>query len=315
MTLPIITLTVNPALDIACTAASVRPTHKVRTADERYDPGGGGVNVSRVLHGLDCPTRALMLAGDVPGRLIEELLDEQGVPWQSVPIQGRTRISYTVHDLANGDEFRFVPEGPQILPNETAALLDILRATEAEWVVASGSLPRDMPVDFYAQEAAIASGRGQKFVLDSSGEPLRAAASGHGVELLKLSEGELAFLVSHDVAEHAAQEASITELLAQKAARMIVVTLGENGAVLGTSDGLLRMDALEVEVRSAVGAGDSFVAGMVLALSRGLSPHKALAMGTATGAAAVSRYGTAMVHREDVAVFYQLLGGDPVDLA
>ncbi len=314
MTMPILTLTMNPAADIACTAESVRPTIKMRTGEERIDPGGGGVNVSRVLHGLGCPTRALLLAGDVTGRLVEELLDQQGVPWQSVPIQGRTRISYTVHDRANGNEFRFVPKGPEILPQETAALLDILRATDAEWIIASGSLPPCVPTDFYAQEAAIASARGQKFVLDSSGEPLHAAAAGHGVELIKLSQDELAALVGHDVDTEAAQESSIADLLARQAARIIVVSLGADGAVMGSPEGIHRLPALKVEVRSAVGAGDSFLAGMVMALSRGLSSKQALALGTATGAAAVSNYGTAMVHRADVLAFYQQLGGDPADL-
>ena len=311
---PILTLTVNPALDIACTAASVRPTHKMRTADERYDAGGGGVNVARVLHGLGCPTRALMLTGDVTGRLVEELLDQQSVPWQSVPIQGRTRISYTVHDRADGNEFRFVPEGPQILPAEITALLDILRSTDAEWIVASGSLPPGVPVDFYAQEAAIAAARGQKFVLDTSGEALRAAAAGQGVALLKLSQDELAALTGQDVTTPAAQERCIHDLLARRAAQIIVVSLGADGAVMGSAGGIDRMPALKVEVRSAVGAGDSFLAGMVFALSRGLSPRQALAMATAAGAAAVSNYGTALVHRADMAAFYQQLGENPMDL-
>ena len=171
----IITLTLNPAVDMACTAASVRPTHKTRTFEERYDPGGGGINVARVVHVFGGDGLALIMTGGVTGRLVEELLDEAGVRWQALPVRGRTRISLTVHDRQSGLEYRFVPEGPNVEQDEWNRALDILQKVEGEWIVASGSLPRGVPADFYAQAAAIAKRRGQKFVLDTSGAALRAA--------------------------------------------------------------------------------------------------------------------------------------------
>jgi len=95
---PIVTLTLNPAIDLACSAESVNHTHKVRTSGEHIDPGGGGINVARVLHELGAETLAVILAGGVTGALIEELLDEAGVPRKSVRIHGSTRISFTVFD-------------------------------------------------------------------------------------------------------------------------------------------------------------------------------------------------------------------------
>ncbi len=108
----IVTLTLNPSVDIASDADGVRPVRKVRTRDETFDPGGGGVNVSRVLRELGADTLAVVAAGGVSGRLLEELLGEGGVPHEIVPTAGRTRISYTVHDLGVKQEYRFVPEGP-----------------------------------------------------------------------------------------------------------------------------------------------------------------------------------------------------------
>lgn len=87
----IVTLTLNPAVDLACSAASARPTHKIRTVEERFDPGGG-VNVARVLKALGGEALALIMTGGVTGRLVEELLDEAGVHWKPLPIRGRTRI-------------------------------------------------------------------------------------------------------------------------------------------------------------------------------------------------------------------------------
>ena len=98
MTARIATLTVNPAVDLASTAATVQPTHKIRTFNERLDPGGGGINVARVVHVLGGHALALIMSGGVTGRLVEELLDEASVPWQAVPIHSRTRISLNVLD-------------------------------------------------------------------------------------------------------------------------------------------------------------------------------------------------------------------------
>ena len=309
MTARIVTLTVNPALDIASTADAVRPTHKIRTRDERYDAGGGGVNVARVLHALGGDVQALLLVGDVTGQLIGELLDAEHVAWRAVPIGGRTRISYTVHEVG-GAEYRFVPPGPQVQDAEWRALLDRLGTLDADWIVASGSLPPGVPDDFYARAARDAQANGRKFALDSSGAALRAAL-GQGVDLLKLSLGELEFLQGHPVPDAAAQEREVTALLKAGAARAIAVSLGGDGALLATADGLWREAAAPVAVRSAVGAGDSFLAGLVLALAGNESAPHALRMGTATAAVAVSQYGTALVRREDVMALYAQLAQTP----
>ena len=207
----IATLTLNPAVDLACTAASVRPTHKIRTFEERVDPGGGGINVARVVRVLGGDALALIMTGGVTGRLVEELLDEAGVRWQALPIRGRTRISVTVHDRQTGLEYRFVPEGPNVEQDEWNGALNVLQETENEWIVASGSLPRGVPADFYAQAAAIASRRGRKFVLDTSGSALRAAI-GHGIELLKLSLSELEFLIGREPHDPQSQEKEVASL-------------------------------------------------------------------------------------------------------
>ncbi len=306
----IATLTLNPAVDIACTAPSVGPTHKIRTSDERLDPGGGGINVARVMHALGTDALALIMTGGVTGRLVEELLDEEGVRWRSLPIRGRTRISLNVHDRQSGLEYRFVPEGPEIGQDEWRHALDLLREIEAEWIIASGSLPRGVPVEFYADAAAIADRRGQKFVLDTSGPALRAA-TGHGIELLKLSLGELAFLVGAEVGGREQQEKEVLGLLRAGAARRIALSLGRDGALLVSENGITRRAAAAVTEQSAVGAGDSFLAGLVLGLVRGLGEGEALALGVAAGSAAVTTYGTALVRHDLVEALFRQLCGEP----
>ncbi len=304
VSLRIATLTVNPAVDMACTAAAVRPTHKIRTTDERLDPGGGGLNVARVVHVLGGDAVALIMTGGVTGRLVEELLDEAGVRWQALPIRGRTRITLNVHDRQSGLEYRFVPEGPNVESDEWRGALDVLRDVEADWIVASGSLPRGVPTDLYAQAAAIAARRSQKFVLDTSGVALHAAI-GHDLELLKLSLGELEFLIGREARDPQSQEREVASLIRAGAARMIAVSLGREGAILGTGDSICRLPAPAVQECSAVGAGDAFLAALVLGLARGMSQQEALALGIAAGTAAVATYGTAQVARGDVEALYR----------
>lgn len=291
----IVTLTLNPAVDHACIAAAVRPTHKTRTTDERFDPGGGGINVARVLAGLGFDALALIMTGGATGRLVEEMLDREGVRWRRLPIAGMTRITLNVHDRQSGEEYRFVPEGPQVSEAEWHQALDSLETVEAEFVVASGSLPRGVPADFYARAAAIAARRGQGFVLDSSGAAL-AASVGQGIALLKLSLRELETLVGRDLADPVAQIAETAALMRSGAARRIAVSLGADGALLaGQPDGgaIIRLPALPVVARSAVGAGDCFLAGLLAGLLRGLTDREALALAIAAGAASVGTYGTA----------------------
>jgi 6-phosphofructokinase 2 len=302
----IVTLTLNPAVDLACTATAVRPTHKIRTFEERFDPGGGGINVAQVVHALGGNALALIMTGGVTGRLVEELLDETGVRWRALPIRGRTRITLNVHDRQSGLEYRFVPEGPNVEQDELRHVMEVLRDIEADWIVASGSLPRGVPTDFYAQAAAVATLRGQKFALDTSGAALRATI-GRGIELLKLSLGELEFLIGHELRTPRAQEREVATLIHSGVARMIAVSLGRDGAILGTDKTIIRLPALQVQECTSVGAGDSFLAGLVLGVAQRMPHRQALALGMAAGAAAVTSYGTAHLHRADIEQFYQNL--------
>lgn len=299
MALPIVTLTLNPAIDLACAVDEVRHTHKLRTAGEHLDPGGGGINVARVIHTLGSETLAVVLAGGVTGALVEELLTEAGVPHRTVRTKGRTRISFTVFDRTNQVEYRFVPEGPTAEPHDWLDTLSVLETIECEWLIASGSLEHGMPTDLYAQIARMAHRLDRRFVLDASG-PALVAALDAGVDLVAPSLGELETLVGRTVPDPADQEQQAMALIQAGKAKMVAVTLGAGGALLATHEGAIRMRAPNVPFRSAVGAGDSFLASLTLALSRGKTPAEALARGIAAGAAAVVSAGTSRVTAEAV---------------
>ncbi|MBL6615218.1 MAG: 1-phosphofructokinase family hexose kinase [Reyranella sp.] len=292
----IVTLTVNPAVDLATTAKSVQPGHKIRTFDERYDPGGGGINVAKVISELGGQTLALFASGGVTGRFVEEMLTAAKVPWHAVPIRNACRVCVTVHDQSKGLEYRFVPAGPQLTESDCANIVAALREVDADWVVASGSLAPGVPPEFYSQVARMVIGRGAKFALDTSGQALKASL-GQGISLLKPSLSEFASVVGQEVRDLPGQMEQAKRVVQSGAADMIALTLGADGAILATVDEVVHAPAIPVSEKTGVGAGDSFLAGLVFGLAERRPPRDALRLALACGAAAVQSIGTAAVRR------------------
>lgn len=300
---PIVTLTLNPAIDGAADAEHVHPVRKIRTSNERYDPGGGGINVARVVEELGGQGLAVYLSGGAPGPILDALLDRTGIPRRRIPIEGDTRISHTVHDRSSGLEYRFVPEGPLVRPSELDACTAALEELDFDFLVASGSLPRGVPPDFYARVAELCRRKSAKLVLDTSGKPLRQALH-RGVFMMKPSLGEFEAIANGPIAEAEAQDSAAQALVRSGAVEVLAVSLGHRGALLATHDGTLRLTPPPVVAKSAVGAGDSFVGSMVLALAQGRPIEDAFMRGVAAGTAAVLSAGTELCKRADVERLY-----------
>lgn len=301
---PIVTLTMNPSIDGSARTDVVRPIRKIRTKDERYDPGGGGINVARVVSELGGPPLAIYLAGGATGSVLDGLLETARIPRRRIPIRDHTRISHAVFEESSGLEYRFVPEGPLIQEAEWKACLGALEDLDCDYLVASGSLPRGVPDDFYVAVADIAGRRSARLVLDTSGAAL-AKTLGNGVHLVKPSLGELEGLLGRKLPTAALQEAAARELVRSGAAELVALTLGRDGALLATDRSTLRLAAPDVAAKSAVGAGDSFVAAMTFGLAQGRAPEDAFAYGVAAGSAAVLTAGTGLCRREDVERLYR----------
>jgi 6-phosphofructokinase 2 len=175
-------------------------------------------------------------------------------------------------------------------------------------VVASGSLPRGAPVDSFARLARAAARNGQPFVLDTSGAGLRAALEEGGIHLVKPSQSELESIAGHPLDDAGIEDAA-RSLLKRGKLDMAAVTLGSEGAVLVTPQHAVRLPALDVPVRSAVGAGDSFLGAMVWAMTERWPVIEAFRLGMAAGAAATSNAGTTLCRKDEVFRLYALEGG------
>ncbi len=305
----ILSVSLNPAIDVSCDARHVQPTRKTRTFNQAYQPGGCGVNVARVITELGGSPDLLYLTGGATGALLTDSLAKTSIRLHAVACSGSTRISYTVHELQSGLEYRFVPEGTRTSDDEFQKVLEEVEKLDFDYIVLSGSLPKDAPPDSYAQIIRKAFARGALVLLDSSGKALENALREPGVLLVKPSLGELEQLVGRSLDRDAAGHEAMA-LIERGNAQVVVVSLGADGALLVQSSGIIYKPAPKVLVRSAVGAGDSFVGAMTLALSLGATIEESFHFGAAAGSAAVMTPGTQLCRREDVLELYRQSADD-----
>jgi len=298
----IATLTLNPAMDVSTAIERLEPTSKLRCERAQYDPGGGGINVARVIHNLGGDAIAVYPAGGPFGDMLQRALEGLELPQLRVPIGGDTRESFTVTESASGLQYRFVLPGPTLSETERQDCLEAIAglAPAPEYLVVSGSFPSGVPLDFHDEIAALARRLGARLVLDYSGEPLRHAVALGGIHLLKPSLHELSTLVGRALESEREQEQAVRELIEGGAVEIVVLSLGAEGALLGSRAGVERFPAFDVALCSAVGAGDSVVGAMVLALDRGWALHDAVRYGMAAAAASLMHCGTGLCRVEDV---------------
>lgn len=303
----IITLTVNPALDIYTTVKKLVPEKKLKSNPATKDAGGGGINVSRVLKRLGAASRAIYTRGGHTGKIFGELLEAEGIDHDPVEIEQDLRQNFAVSETSTGKLFRFGFPGPELKDSEYALVFEKLsEITDSEFLVASGSLPPNAPKDFYSRVAKIARERNLKFIVDTSGEALCEILK-EGAYLIKPNHEELEELAGKKANNEEEQKNLLREVLEKYSIEIIVLSLGPKGAILATKEHLTHYPAPKVEFISSIGAGDSMVAGIVCSLSRGNNLEDAVLFGLACGSATIKSPGTKLLTREDAIHLYQEL--------
>lgn len=308
----IVTLTLNPAIDKSTTVKAIVPDRKLRCAKPRYEPGGGGVNVSRAIKKLGGNSTAIYMAGGYSGKFYKHLLDQEDIESCVIEVEGHTRENMIVVDEAANLQYRFGMPGPALQAHEWQKSLDILSNTSGvEYIVASGSLPEGVPLDFFGRLAAVAKKINARLIADTSGEPLRHAMH-EGLFLIKPNIGELSSLQGVEELHEEDVHQAAKEIIRSGGCEVMVISMGASGAMLITKDECIDAPSPRVRSRSTVGAGDSMVAGMVLALSKGLSWEDVLLHGIATGTATTMNPGTELCKKQDVDKLYAMLKGKKV---
>lgn len=289
----IVTLTPNPSIDRTITFDAIRIGEVQRATSSRIDPGGKGINVSRVLSAHGADTVAVLPVGGPEGRLLAALLDLADVAHHDVPISGSARMNIAAV-TPDGTTTKLNEAGPTVSPAEVEAMLGAVVAASgrAGWVIGCGSLPPGAPEQLYADLVSRVRHVGSRVAIDSSGASFAAAVAARP-SLIKPNHEELAELIGRPLPTLRDVVDAAGELLSQGIAT-VVVSLGADGAIAldSSSPEVIWAKATVDRPLSTVGAGDCLLGGVLLGLDRGEDLLSALCRGVAWGAAAVSLPGS-----------------------
>lgn len=297
----IITITLNPAIDqtLAIDRLILGQTNRVN--NNRTDPGGKGINVSRVLREIGADTLAMGFVSGSVGRFIEASLNEIGIRDDFIHTPGQTRTNVVIVEEGPGVNTTISTPGPNTDPRYIVQLKERLRnhITEGVWVVIAGSIPPPLPADTYVDLIDLVYSCKGKPVLDTSGEALKLGIKRRPI-LIKPNKQELGQIVGRELnsLEEVVDQA---KGLHRAGIEYVIVSLGGDGAVGVSEEGSWLVTPPKVKVGSAVGAGDSMVAGVVCTLASGGSFPEGLRLGTAAGAAAAMSIGTQLAESQDIA--------------
>ncbi|MGW0035787.1 1-phosphofructokinase family hexose kinase [Gordonia sp. NPDC003376] len=295
----IVTLTAHPSLDrtLEITGPLLRGEVQ-RAVDVRSEPGGKGINVSRVIAESAIPTRAILPAHD--GDPLLAALHGVGLEIDAVGVTGDVRTNITIAET-DGTTTKINAPGPTLDADAADALTALLldRAADATWVALCGSLPAGVPDDWYRTLADALAPLGCRVAIDTSGAPLTAAVTGP-VDLIKPNETELAEACGLDPAAMRDAVAGgdlgpvvdASRVMAERIGGSVLATLGATGAILTTTRGSWFAAPPPIVPRSTVGAGDSSLAGYLIAATRGDDEPGRLRSAVAYGAAATALPGT-----------------------
>ncbi len=311
----IITVTLNPAVDQTLVLERFTPGDTNRVRDSRIDPGGKGINVSRVLRELGGQSLATGLAPGSLGRFIEHSLLEQSILCDFVHTRGQTRTNLTVLDEAAHETTLLSYRGPETDPRHVQTLHTRLKRylSPGDWLVIAGSLPPPIEPSEYVSLIELGRQREGHTVLDADAEALAVGLTGRP-DLAKANHHEVERLLGRKLDDDAALLGAAQEMRVEGAGTA-VVTAGGRGAVAVNEEGAWWAWPPPTVVVSAIGAGDALLAGMLLKLEEGADMAEALRWGTAAGAAACLTSGTQLCRKEEVARLLpdvrmeQILGG------
>ena len=311
----IVTLTINPALDVSTSVRKMMPFSKMRCAPAHRDPGGGGINVARVLKRLGIDATAIYPAGGATGQLLADLVEREGVRSIVIPALNDTREDLTIFDETTREQFRLVFPGAPLSDVEWQECLGSLAriAPPPVFVIASGSLPAGVPLDFFGRVAQ-ASKALSKVIVDTSGPFLKPALEA-GAYLIKPNLREFQELAGIASTDDAALIEAGRRLFERYRIEIIAISMGPEGALLVTRDTALRANGFPIEPISVSGAGDSFLGAMIWSLANDSSLDRAIRYGVAGGSAALLNPGTelcrpAEVHRLAAEVIVTALDRD-----
>lgn len=300
----ILTVTLNPCVDHAMFVEQLHPNDSNRVVRVERDAGGKGLNLSRVVAELGGSTVATGFLGGSVSHSIRHDLDSQGVVHRFVPIEGETRVNFSVEDASGLPPTTFNERGPAIQAHELAEFWNLLPELlyAARWLAVGGSLPPGVPASVYADVVAFARSHGVRVMVDGDGEAMRLALEA-GPDVVKPNEDEAERLLGVSIASRDDAISAVRQLWSRvqgtgaTVRRHALLSRGANGALLACEEGIYEGVPPKVEVKSTIGSGDSLLAGFLFGLENGSSTSEALRLGVACGAATATTSGAEIARR------------------
>jgi len=304
----ITTLTLNPALDKSAQVDQFVPEQKLKCHSIQYQAGGGGVNISRVLHTLQVKNKCIFTSGGDTGLYLKNLLVKENIDLKTIAVNSWTRENLSIVDTKTELQYRFGMPGNDLNTSDIELIKTELtkEVKDNSILVLSGSLSEKTPSNLYATLLKMLAGKNVKVVIDTSGQALIETLK-ENVYLVKPNQRELAQLAGKEFLSKNEQEDFAMELINSKKAKLVVVSMGARGAFLASSEGIFYKSAPSVKVKSTIGAGYSMVAGMVYAIQQGLSSEEILKWGVVCGVATTMTEGTNLASQENINKVLELI--------
>ena len=294
----IYTITFNPALDRTLLVERVKSDDSTRIKEERTFAGGKGIDVSKVLKILGVRNKALGFVGGFAGEELEGLLLNEGVSCDFTRISGETRTNIIINDTSTGSQSVFHARGPEIKPYELMQMIHRIEKLEKpDIVVISGSLPPGVHPEIYQKTVEIAKSKEARVILDADGDALKIGIQGFP-DVVKPNVHELSRLVGVEL-KRIDDIIGAAHSIREKGVGIVLVSMGAHGILLVGEKEQYRASPPKGEVKNAVSAGDSAVAGFVYGLVSGKSLKEALVYAVAAGTATAFRPGTALCEKGD----------------
>ena len=294
----IYTVTLNPAIDKTVVIENLSPGQVNRVASVRVDAGGKGINVSKCLRALGADTVAAAILAGSAGKQLEDMLKALNIPVLQVNVPGQSRTNLKIIDPVKKENTDINEPGPKVMPEDLDALRLMLgsKVKKGDSIVLSGSLPAGVEADLYRVWTTYFRELGAAVFLDADGEPMAQGIQASPY-MIKPNNHELARLLGKE-------KLSLEEMcsegkhLVESGIREVVISLGGDGALFVSNEGVFHAEGLSVPVKSTVGAGDSMVAAMVYSKEKGLDRETAIRLAVAMGAASVMQDGSQSPEKE-----------------
>ena len=296
----IVTLMLNPSVDVMLEFDEFIKTKTNRVKNKIEEMGGKGLNVSLVAKSFGLSVCATGFIGADKEAELSDLLKEADIENAFVTVSGETRTNFKLLDKNEGSVTEVNGQGFTVSEEKAKELFETLEKclVDAEILVLTGSLPKGINADFYAKCIEKANAKGVKTVLDASGDALKIALL-EKPYAIKPNIDELSELSGKTLTEEFEIAEVINKLLAD-GIKLVTVSMGAKGALFANNEKILRAKAFEIDFKSAVGAGDSMVGAICYSIASGQPLEKTAKLGISAGCITTSKIATNLCKAEEV---------------